>query len=229
MQKNLKERFKIYCKINNEIDFVSNSLTINQKIKESQEVIENLEKHIIPVKYPNYMLKSFEMRDMIIQLQGFAIITDNFIKELSYWIGNRKVLEVMSGCGSLTYNLIQKGINIIATDDFTWEKDWNENKNYWTYIRNMDAIEAVKKYGKYTDIIIMSWPYMDDTAYRVLVEMRNQNPNCQMIYIGENEGGCTANDDFFETIKIINDITFDKIESSFQRFWGLNDHLYLVK
>jgi len=137
----------------------------------------------------------------------------------------------MAGTGSLSFALQQQGINIRATDNFSWDKhnNWNEDENYWTGIEYVDAIEAVKKYGENIDVIIMSWPYMDDIAVKVLHTMRDVNPNCIMIYIGEEDGGCTANDEFFETIEEIEDQEFKNAVSNFKRWWGIYDCPQLVK
>ena len=60
----------------------------------------------------------------------------------------------------------------------------------------------------------MSWPYMDDTCYKAYKMMKEINPNCLMIYIGESIGGCTACDEFFlNTISSFDDIKFGNEES----------------
>lgn len=92
----------------------------------------------------------------------------------------------MSGKGTLSYVLKQEGVNIKATDDFSWSKF--TSMNTWCDIEQIDAIEAIEKYGKDMDYIIMSWCYMDNTGYKCLKKMREINPNCKMLYIGECQG-----------------------------------------
>ena len=197
---------------------------INNKI---DKIIEQINNKQIPESYPKEMVRNLHMdrmslRSDFIKTIGFTLISNDWIKPLSQWVGKRKCLEVMAGSGSLSFALQQQGVDIIATDNFSWEgsSNWNDNDNYWTEIENIDAIEAVEKYGKDIDIIIVSWPYMDDTAYRILHTMRKVNSNCIMIYIGEGMGGCTANDEFFENIQEIEDEEFEKTRSEFKQWWG---------
>ena len=200
------------------------------------KIIEQVKNKQIPEFYPNEMVNNLNMdrytlRSDFIKTIGFTLISNDWIKPLSQWIGNRKCLEVMTGTGSLSFALQQQDINIIATDNFSWEgnSNWNDNENYWTEIEHIDAIEAVEKYGKDIDIIIMSWPYMDDTAHRILQSMREVNPNCIMIFIGEGMGGCTADDEFFESIQEIEDTEFEQAVSNFKQWWGIHDYPQLVK
>ena len=129
----------------------------------------------------------------------------------------------MAGCGSLTYCLNRYGINIIATDDFSWP---NHKWECWTDVKNMDCHEAIKKYAD-REIVICSWPYMDDDAYNLLLELRKTNR--LMIYIGEDKWGCTADDNFFDTIEIIDDPEFKKASENYIHYSGLHDTLNLVK
>lgn len=204
-----------------------------EDIQQIKEIFNQISNHIIPNKYPKYMIGDIcsELRHKTIERIGFSLINKEWIKLLAKWIDNKRCLEVMAGCGSLSYALKQENTNIIATDNFTWKGggDWNTDKNYWTNIQDIDAIEAVKKYGKDIDIIICSWAYMDDTLYRVLQTMRKINPNCVMIYIGEGWGGCTADNNFFDNMTEIKDKEIDYINLYYQRWDGIHDGIYLVK
>jgi len=58
------------------------------------------------------------------------------------------------------------------------------------------------EYGKNVDVLIMSWPpYTDEVVVKVLRKMREVNPSCIMVYIGEKEGGCNASEEFFPFLK----------------------------
>lgn len=208
----------------------------NYNIDVTESIIEQVWKKQIPESYPNSMLNSYsfgkyDLRDKFIKQMGFSLLSLDWIIPLSKWIGNRKCLEIMSGTGSLSYALKQQGIGIKATDDFSWDgqNNWNDQKNYWTEIENIDAVEAVKKYGKDIDIVVMSWPYMDDVAYRVLKTMRKVNPKCLMIYIGESLGGCTASDEFFDSIIEVEDKVFNETIKNYKRWWGIYDYPQLIR
>jgi hypothetical protein len=118
------------------------------------------------------------------------------------------------------------GVDIIAADDYSWSKarNWAEPV---TEVEELDAVEAVKKYGNNIDLLIISWPYMDETAYNTIKELNNINSNVQIIYIGEEIDGCTANNDFHEHFQEIEDEEFQKAVSGFQQWWGLHDRVYL--
>ena len=200
----------------------------------SEEIINLLKTHKIPKKYSESILRGinhFSLRKQIVGLQGFALLTHEWIDEFVKWIGDRKCLEIMAGCGSLSKVLKDKNIDIIATDNYSWGSEaynWNKNKNYWTDIENLDCIKAIEKY-KDRDIVIMSWAYMDENAYKCLLKMREVKPNMVMVVIGEGEGGCTADDDFFNEYKEIRSKDLDYINLLYQRWDGLYDHIMVVK
>lgn len=200
-------------------------------IKKFEEYITLLDIRRIPQKYDNGTINNMGARDLIILKQGFALLTHSWINTLVEYIGDKKCLEIMAGCGSLSKILKDKGVNIKTTDDFSWDgrANWNNAKNYWIEIENKDAIESIKEYGKDVDFIVMSWAYMDNTAYECLLEMRKINPNCKMIFIGEGWGGCTANDNFYENFIEIDEEISNKINKNYQQWEGIHDRVYIVK
>lgn len=196
-------------------------------------IISGLKNNIIPIKYPEFMINSMSfvcLRHVLIQEQGFALLSKEWIEPFAKWIGNKRCLEIMAGCGAMSYALKEYGVNVKATDDFSWNGigHWNDN-DMWIDVENIDCVKAIEKYGKDIDIIIISWPYINKTAYESLLKMREVNPNARMIYIGEGWGGCTANDDFFENIEEIEDELIDYINSKYQTWDGMHDYISLVK
>ncbi len=177
------------------------------------------------------------LRRKLIKYMGFVLISKDWIKDLRQWIGKRKCLELMAGTGSLTYCLKMEGINIKGTDNYSWKRDtngqdrslWNE-KQMWTFLENLDAEESLEKYGRDVEIVIMSWPpYNEEIAVRVLRKMRQINPSCLMIYIGEEKGGCTANDEFFDELYKIEDESFTLANRKFQNWSLTKDQVFLIK
>lgn len=228
---NNDKMWKTFLEFNNRHSIFSKKINEN-KVK---NIINDLYNKIIPNDYNDLNIENNYdscLRSIIIKLQGFALIDKTWTKKLSDFIGNKKCLEIMSGCGSLSKALKDNGINIISTDDFSWdgnsESNWNKYRNYWTDIENIDCIKAIEKYGKYVDYIIMSWAYMDDMAYKSLLKMREINPNCKMIVIGEDKYGCTADDDFFDNINIIDDRKIDEINKLYTSWDGIYDYISLV-
>lgn len=230
--KMLYSKLKIASEFNNRYCYLfgnknKESLTISETIDAFFSVFKALEKKEIPQEYKKEILFCHIFRDEIIQRQGFPLIAKNWIKPLSKWISDKRCLEIMAGKGVLSYALKQEGVNIIPTDNFSWENFINNNT--WCDVENIDAIKAIEKYGKTIDIIIMSWCYMDETGYKCLLKMREVNPNCKMIYIGEWAGGCTASDSFFESLTEIHDDSFEEISLLFPKWHTIHDNIYLIK
>ena len=136
----------------------------------------------------------------------------------------------MCGSGALSYALQTCGVQVIATDSFGWEKNfsgWYERP--WMDIQQMDCLEAIRTYGPQTDLVICSWPYMDDTCHQALLEMRKANPAAQMIYIGEPSGGATASKAFFEAVEPVEDEGFREAVQEFRSAFLLKDRPMLFR
>lgn len=207
--------------------FETNKLNFDEYLNTLFKMYERRE---IPQRYNEEFINSFksiESRFEVIPKQGYPLVTWDWIDILVSFIGESKCLEIMSGLGTISYALRQKNIDVICTDDCSWDDRWDDNK--WTDVERKDAIEAIKEYGTSVDYIIMSWAYMDDTAYRCLQTMRETNPNCKMIVIGEGYGGCTADDDYFENIEVIENTMVHKMNDNYQNWMGIHDYIELVK
>jgi hypothetical protein len=169
----------------------------------------------------------YKLRDEWLKKGMFAFVSKEWTKPLVQWIGKRKCLEVMAGAGWLAKALSDDGVNIIATDNHSWINDRGWVKMF--DVEELDAIQSVILYGHNIDILIISWPYMDNVAFQTIKQLHIQNPNSLIIYIGENYGGCTADDEFFEHFEEIEDEKFNKATSNFKSWWGIHDHIYLGK
>lgn len=197
-----------------------------------------LEQGILPKSYinkplPQYLGSPFtgkyiDIRNKYINKFGFPLFAENWVKPLAKWIGNRPCLEIMAGSGYLSYALNKYGVNIKATDNYSWQKKLDMTQKYYR-VENMDAVEAVLKYGKDVKFVICSWPYMDNTAFRALMAMERVNFNCRMIYIGEGYAGCTADDNFFEYQEVCNVEGFNKAVSAYRSWTGVHDYPELCK
>jgi hypothetical protein len=175
-------------------------------------------------------LSGLMARDEIVRLSGFALVSYNWVRPLSQWIGRRKCLEVMCGSGILSKALRDCGVSVTATDNASWSgaNHWWEHP--WTDVEKLGCIEAVGKYGKDMDLILCSWPPMDDDiSYRLLLKMREVNPALVMIYIGE-MGGATACKEFFDAAKWIECPSFQDAVTHFTQIHStIHDRPYLLK
>lgn len=110
-----------------------------------------------------------------------------------------KVVEVGCGDGALSMLLKERGINIIATDDCSWDFDPQKHKkeDRWFHVpveryvevEKVGYYEAIKKHRP--DVILVSWmPYQEDWT----PGFRRFKSTKGYIIIGEGQGGCTGGD-----------------------------------
>lgn len=197
----------------------------------------NLLKGIIPESYPHmnydnyyeYIMSSPKInREHFIDIQGFVLVSRNWVRELAQYLKGKRCLEIMSGLGTLTKALQDEGVDIIATDNYTWPWRNVDTDKYWCDIENIECIEAIEKYKP--DVVIMSWcPHESNAGYKALQTMRKVNSTAEMLVCGEGKGGCTADDAFFDSIEIIDNEYIDKANAKFSSWFGIHDYLMLVR
>ncbi len=81
-------------------------------------------------------------------------------------------------------------------DNLTWPSFSKNNTFLKDYITKSDSIEYVKNHSE-VELFVLSWPYMDDCAYRI---WNNMYDGQYLLYIGEPNGGATADHQFFNSI-----------------------------
>jgi hypothetical protein len=191
-----------------------------------QKIRAQLLKNEIPDAYPEYVTyteqplhKRYAVnRFDFINISSFSRVSRRWVEPLARFIQGAGCLEIMAGKGALAKALNDCGVQITATDDFSWKWHRNpENKaghraeldELWFGVEEMDCVDAVRKYGIGCGFILCGWPpYRDENLHKSLLSMREVNPECRLIYIGEEKGGCSANDAFFDAARWIED---DKI------------------
>lgn len=172
-------------------------------------------------------MEQFKLKDAWNDRGMYAFVCWEWVEPLAKWIGNRKVLEVMAGAGWLARALREKEVCVIATDDYTWA-----DKRGWTTVtevEKMDAVAAIEKYGPQADTLIISWPYMDKDAFHAITKWHEIQPDGLIIYIGEDEGGCTACIEFFVHFEYLQREDFEPITQAYATWWGLHDNIVLGK
>ena len=221
----------------------------NKIFYEKMQIIKTaLLKREIPDEYPENIseikLQSFKYNFYIdrfdfINISSFSLVSNKWVRPLSEYIGDKKCLEIMAGKGVLSKCLHDNGVDIIATDDYTWK--WHRNRKnksgqklkldeLWYDVEDLNCLEAIDKYGGDSDYIICSWPpYGTKVLYKALLKMREIRPKSKMIYIGENKGGCNAEIRFFnEAVFINDDIKFNEIASLYQCWPQILDRMNLL-
>ena len=108
----------------------------------------------------------FSPREVFIKNFGYWIINQQNVNNLKEFIGNSKVLEIMAGTGYVGNILAMNDIDIISTDDGSWNNTFNK-----IYRRDecIDCIKAIEKYGKECDVLLVSWvPYMENIGAKAM-------------------------------------------------------------
>ncbi|MFZ4790078.1 MAG: SAM-dependent methyltransferase [Candidatus Competibacteraceae bacterium] len=82
------------------------------------------------------------------------------IAALAKIMAERTCLEIAAGDGTLTRFLVDRGINIIATDNYSWQ----QAVKYPESVVNLDARAALTAY--LPEIVICSWPPAGNTFER---------------------------------------------------------------
>lgn len=184
--------------------------------------IQNLESKLSVVN-------SFERFTILRNITGYMNLSLETIDSLIPYIEDKKCLEICSGTGLFSHLLQEKGIDVTATD-IANEKDnvyTPLNCKRFTDIKQMDGLEAIKKYE--ADVLILAWPPYDEPIARDAAKaFFEKNPKGQILYVGESVGGCTASDDFFSFLNK-EGADFRFLESvKYKSLYGIHDAFYLL-
>lgn len=130
----------------------------------------------------------------------FNYVSLPWIKDLSTFIGDNDVVEIMAGNGYISAGL--SGLNpnrtVIATDNFSWEdQDLKPNPVY--NVMKMEAILTLERYIKKDNptTVIMAWAPDTSTADLLVLEYLRHSgffdlPNNQFIIVGEKNGATNS-------------------------------------
>ena len=210
------------------------------------EVLELYRKKELPEDVeikPLFMLDAGDLHKMsmfrteAIKTCGYVVVTKKLCRALAKFIGGRKVLEIMCGLGALAKGLRTAGVEIRPTDNYTYAtyvpgRVCDQQGTAWLDdIECIDAVEAVRKYGKNYDIILLSWsPYSNEVDCDILKAMREVNSNAIMIVITEDCGGCCNSDRFFDEAEELEIEEIEEINATaFRSHVGIHDRINVYK
>lgn len=164
---------------------------------------------------PKKMMEKAIEKETYQQSGNYVVVTQELVDSLSTILAGKKVLEVMSGTGMLAWHLKEAGVDILATDS----GDWGIQEIEPGFVKTISAVDAINKYPD-ADIILMCWPYMDNTAFQVL---KSLHPHQMLICCGETDG-CTADEDFWDNYdyEALSDVKY-------QSFSMIRDYFYIGK
>ena len=144
-------------------------------------------------------------------------------KLIDVLVSNGPIVSVGSGFAYTESIAISQGADIIATDvEPTKKNGWCRGGKFYCDVEKLKGDEAVKKYSDRN--VFMAWPpYDNPMAYEVASSMEIGST---LIYIGEDHGGCTGDDQFFTLIYS----NFEEVDSfEIPRWSGLNDYVFIYK
>lgn len=131
---------------------------------------------------------------------GFCLFTAECICSLANLCKGKKVLEAGSGSGWLADQLAQQGIAITAADWTDYRQSGDKKCGY--PIRSVFRLNhhgnAVALLPGSFDVVLLVWPNLGTPfGEQVAHAMRSGQV---MILEGEEKGGCTATDEFFDIL-----------------------------
>ncbi len=111
----------------------------------------------------------------------------------------KSVLDPMAGTGYWAYLLGQLGVDCLAYDEYPPQESltnnhWHPRAEQFVTVLPGDAVSVTTVRGTKDRTLLLAWPpYSDSIGYLTLDAFRGD----RLIYIGELEGGCCADDKFF--------------------------------
>jgi len=145
-------------------------------------------------------------------------------KALEVIASHGPIVEIGAGNGYWAYLLANMGVDVVAYDIATDSGMYGgTNSSYWKLWFEVEKGDE-RMAAKYKDrSLFLCWPaYNSPMAEKALKSYKGDT----VIYIGEDKGGCTANDKFFVNLEK----NFDEVESIELHVWpGIHDRLYIFK
>jgi hypothetical protein len=120
----------------------------------------------------------------------YCFYSKELVAGLAQLIGNRKALEIAAGDGTLTGFLRDAGVEIEASDDYSWQKQ----VNYPAWVKRLDARDALQT--GLPEVVICSWPPANNTFERQVFRTRSVQT---YIVIGSRSRFITGNWTDYET------------------------------
>ena len=106
-----------------------------------------------------------------------------------------KVVEVGAGGGYWAALLRARGVEVHAYDPASGKTQWN--KKVWTEVRR----GWTKPASDHPDAtLFLCWPSYTSSFARIALQRYLLAGGKRLVYIGEHEGGCCTDDDFFEAL-----------------------------
>jgi SAM-dependent methyltransferase len=161
------------------------------------------------------VFRMLKERRALCRQYSFAIPSDEAIDAL---VGISPLVELGAGTGYWAMLITQRGGQVIAVDKNPGEGNKYQFTHSYAKVRE-GGVEVLGAIGDHLNLFLC-WPnYDNDFAYNCLRSFRGKI----VAYAGEPEGGCTANDRFFELLRREWSL-LDKL--ALPQWFGINDGLF---
>ncbi len=146
----------------------------------------------------DHIMWNYTERRNLCKMFSFAIPNEDALHAIGIY---GPILEVGAGTGYWAHELQERGRQVIPTDITQPEFNRYEFTKTWTQITQCNALEAIEKYHKEVAALLIIWPcYASGWAFKAAKAFSDKKgyKKSRIIYIGEGERGCTADDEFHE-------------------------------
>lgn len=158
-------------------------------------------------------IRQFSLREKMLKGFCFAVLTRAMVERIKPY---GPILEVGAGTGYWAHEFKKAGVDYIATDRFPLPNNkYFSGSKAWEHVYTFTAVEAVKRFPDRT--LLMCWPeYQKSWAVEALKEYKGN----VFVFVGEEEEGCCADDDFFE---YLHSYWVEREQLDMPQFFGLHD------
>lgn len=215
--------FDMLDKISNEI-YGEIAELLKSRIGSSPANLDLVYKTISLVTSEKDKPRCYEARDSFTKNFGWAIPSPEAIDSIVRFAGSEQILEVGSGLGLWAGLVRAHGGSIRPVD--TFESHGTSPHATFVLTEEIGGVAAIQKYNP--KVLMMCWPGYDESfASQVLEAFETYaSPDARFIYIGEGQGGCNADDMFFQML----DQSWDLVERiEIPQWWGIHDCLNLYR
>lgn len=197
--------------------------------EEENAMIHAVERGEIPEHFPKSFtdpesLRSVMSHSHLSQHGYYAKVTKEFAGNLKQKIGaDAVVLDPMAGRGFFAKAMREQGVKTFASDDKSW------NSKHTDSVEDMDAYQSLEKYGDKTSHLVLSWAPMDGNADEKLIHrVKEKYPHITIINIGEDEGGCTNSQGFWDEV-YNGDYDTHYPDCGYSTNYGINDSVSFIR
>ncbi len=151
----------------------------------------------------------------------------DWINPLADYLKGKKVLDVMAGNGLISLCLKHLGIDVDACDRAIGKDNEYCSHRCWDFptMSGEKYIENQSKKDVIYDTLLMIWPeYRGDGSDKKICDIfLRSNPHGEIIFIGEDKGGCTGSSYFFDNYEL--DFIWE-ISKHYTPDFGIYDDIY---